>query len=1103
MTKKIIKDNDNSKAVKQEKTEIHKGQVESSISKAVKKKDDIFKAAEDKATFRDYSGKIRYGDAGKKPDEVKPEKSGKGFEKVKKAKQSEKRCKSIVKSNSETEIVKNDSSTDIVKPQNTADIVRADGQTDISKNIPAVPVQNGGSKNVYSKVIRENRQKSIVKPKNAVGIVKSDSRTDIVKSASKTEIVKPQYSGKSSAPQDKITDIDSPAYKKAIKNQLKQYAKTKAADGKKQNIAPKSHLDVSDVPNGIVKPRTEISVLEHRSGKEDIISHDQTYAFSTAPKDLVDGTVTYTDGSQRSRLSQMAHERQIQAIKSRYVDDNAETTAFEYKDDTEQAKEQANREMVKEHSLPIREHKETPIKHTEKAVRKQAGGKGKNKNKRTTYATLAAGAVKSGAHLALKNSEDKTLEIAEGTISAVETAKDILKPETVSPKKRLQKLNRQKAAQAASAYGVKAELKQNIKNIVLDKNDQAGELLKTGGKSVLKAIRQDISEKADNDLAFKAVDDVIKTSETAAAAKDIYCATSNGVKDIYHAGKSTVKAIKNAPQNAAAMVSKTKAAVKKAQYTKKRFDSFRRLKNKHKTAIIKSNTKKAVKQTAETALKSVKSAAIKVLALLLVNVIVVVAICGLVVGAIGSFIWQTPSALDTTEVIKYISDLDYKRQNAWFSKGASAVVIDGMNDNNSDNSYSYTYAIAYDVPPEVANSDDITPDNINCKVRIGQDSHGETLLPSYSGFNKIFSSSDEVVECMRWTTDDYRAALAFIQTKKENLGWFSNLFGFVGKEQLKSAAEELHNATYKQNIVIENVDQQDGTVDYSLTQPIYTKTYHKHGNHSNFYFGRKYSVKYLIDNDMIRFNSDDAKNASMKERFYYTYKYGNFAVANLDFPLELEDGEKISDRITKHFGTQLILYYEPPEHDPDKTMYGKVKGKKGYHYATDLSANSGDIIYAPLGGLCKATQREGRGFEYVISTAYNGNNFDFTKDGYLVKISCSSASFIAVNTPQVITKGTALGKVANDIGVNDTQPDSDNDSADNEDIIADLLFPCNTSTDFRNIGGNNFNTHIAPEENHIHIEMYKLPCDFSDAADVKKNILAPELFFDYSQEDEE
>ncbi|MBQ9605384.1 MAG: hypothetical protein IJR45_08235, partial [Firmicutes bacterium] len=617
MTKKIIKDNDNSKAVKQEKTEIHKRQVESSISKAVKKKDDIFKAAEDKATFRDYSGKIRYGDAGKKPDEIKTEKGGKGFEKVKKSKQAEKRRKSIVKPKNKSDIVRSDSGTDIVKPQNTADIVRADGKTDISTNIPAVPAQNGGSKTAYSKVIRESRQKSIVKPKNAVGVVKTDSRTDIVKSQGDTEIVKQQYSGKSSAPQERITDIDSPAYKKAIKNQLKQYARQK--NNINNSTSPQTRLEHTSTSD-MVKPKTEISVIEHRSGKEDIISHDQTYAFSAAPKDLVDGTVTYTDGSQRSRLSQMAHERQIQAIKSRYVDDNAETAAFEYKEDTEQAREQANREMVKEHSLPIREHKETPIKHTEKTVRKQAGGKGKNKNKRTTYAVLAAGAVKNSAHSALKNSEDETLEIAEGTISAAKTAKGILKPETVSPKKRLQKLNRQKAAQAASAYGVKAELKQNMKNIVLDKNDQAGELLKTGGKSVLKAIRQDISEKADNDLAFKAVDDVIKTGETAAAAKDIYAATSNGVKDVYNTAKGAVKAVRNAPQNAAALVSKTKAAVKKAQYTKKRFDSFRRLKNKYKTAIIKSNTKKAVKQTAEIALKSVRSAAIKVLALLLVNV---------------------------------------------------------------------------------------------------------------------------------------------------------------------------------------------------------------------------------------------------------------------------------------------------------------------------------------------------------------------------------------------------------------------------------------------------------------------------------------------------
>ena len=146
------------------------------------------------------------------------------------------------------------------------------------------------------------------------------------------------------------------------------------------------------------------------------------------------------------------------------------------------------------------------------------------------------------------------------------------------------------------------------------------------------------------------------------------------------------------------------------------------------------------------------------------------------------------------------------------------------------------------------------------------------------------------------------------------------------------------------------------------------------------------------------------------------------------------------------------------------------------------------------------TQREGRGFEYVISTAYSSNNFDFTKDGYVVKISCSSASFIATSTPTIVHQGDALGKVAHNIWVNTNVPDSDNDT-ENEDIMANKLFPCCTSTVYHEIGGDEFTIPEA-EQDHIHLEMYKLPCDFNDAADIEKNVLAPELFFDYSREDD-
>ena len=32
------------------------------------------------------------------------------------------------------------------------------------------------------------------------------------------------------------------------------------------------------------------------------------------------------------------------------------------------------------------------------------------------------------------------------------------------------------------------------------------------------------------------------------------------------------------------------------------------------------------------------------------------------------------------------------------------------------------------------------------------------------------------------------------------------------------------------------------------------------------------------------------------------------------------------------------------------------------------------------------------------------------------------------------------------------------------------------------------------------MEMYKLPCDFTKKEEIEKNVMAPELFFDYSKE---
>ena len=460
--------------------------------------------------------------------------------------------------------------------------------------------------------------------------------------------------------------------------------------------------------------------------------------------------------------------------------------------------------------------------------------------------------------------------------------------------------------------------------------------------------------------------------------------------------------------------------------------------------------------------------------------------------------WQTTSDLDTTQMIKYLSELDYNQQNSWFGKGKTNVEIEEQNERNTRASFTYYYLLAVDVPPEVDVEDDIVSTGaIHCYVRTGMDSRGKSLHPTYGGFNKQFSSKDEMLEEYRWTTDDYFAALAFLQVKNNNLGWFESLFGWVGESKLKSSLRDLHKATYDHKIVHEYVH--DGNTNYSFVGTILSEGYSKDGTNEYFYFGRKYSVKYVIDNDMIRFADDDEENERQKEQFENVYKYGNIAVANLTSPLELDDDEEISDRIVKHFGKQLYLEYEPPDPPSDShdRVFGSISKHTGYHYAVDLRADSGDIILAPISGLCKAKQRDGRGFEYSICTALNddGTDFDFAKKGYLVKISCSSVSYIPTTTAVNVEKGTSwLGKVSAVQPVNYEIPDMDNDT-ENEDIFADKLFPCFTGTDFQSIDSNDYDI-PSPQYEHIHMEMYSLPCDFNDKNSIEENVLDPELFFE-------
>lgn len=935
--------------------------------------------------------------------------------------------------------------TPVVKPKDTEKTVK--GVEDTVKT----PVSDSR----YRKTVLDKRRDSVINANGAYSeIVKTDdTASGIIKEDTNGSIVKEHRAfadvAKGGDTQTPLSAVNRRRIRQIRRQQAFKYVDTSTSSSvsdKKMTVSLKGEYDY------------EKSVIKNHNAE--LLSVD-----------AVSYLDTQREKTEKSAFSDSIHDRIIKSL-----DEHIENVD---KDRTEEYAETA----FQAEKLNIVPKKSDPIISAPKSETKTVSGT-KVKGKAKGVADYGKEAVKTGVKNTMENSEDEGLKHSTDVFVAADIAAAALKKDT-RPKIDTQK--------AVLALGIKSEMKNEFDTMVLKSKNITKAVSDNAVSAIEKSIKNYVSDAAEDNMAFRAVDNAVKTvdtiNESKAAAAAIIHSTRNTAEGIVLAKQG----IKNLPQNTKAAYNAFKNKVNKTR-------KLLMMKNSHKRKLVGKAAGKAAKQAANTVVSAVKSTFLKIAALFGILFLIVIICGGAVIAAVCSVLWQTSGPLDTTQIIKHISSLDYDQQVKWFGKGATGVAIEKSNRNDAE--YEYKYYLAVDVPDDIV-TDDVDESNVNCMVTIGTDSHGDSLMPSQRGFNKSFSSKDEMLENYRWTTDDYRAALAYIQIKKENLGWFQTFFSFVGEQALKNEATELHKLTYGHKIVVRDKDGETGEVTYDFKTPIYSQTYRNDDYHYYVYYGRKYSVKYLIDNDMVRFSDDDAENNSLKEQFYYTYKYGNFAVGNLDFPLELEDGEKISDRISKHFGKQLYLVYDPPNppSNPTDDVYGTVKSKTGYHYANDLSADAGDIFYAPIDGLCIVKQRDGRGFEFTISTAYNGNAIDYTKDGYLVKMSCTSSSFIPANTPTIVHKGDALGKVCGNVWVNNNIPDNDNDS-ENEDIFADKLFPCCTATAYHTIGANEYDV-PEPEEDHLHIEMYKLPCDFSNAGSIEDNVLAPELFFDYSNEVDE
>lgn len=1007
--KDIVNENNNSKAVNAGKEVINKEQVADSLKKAVKQ-------AEEKATYRDYSGKIRYGD--RKESKSDTPKQPKVFDKAVKQRLKNKQRNSVVKPKNVDTVVKIADKSDIVLPNNEKSVIKAE-------NI---------SQTVKGDIFSENKINTATEPKSTL----------------------------------------NKSYKKKVK--LLQERKKSAV--------------IKD--NSYTVPIKDFSVDGH------IVNNSQESALSSTTSDYISKPVIVDN--KPTAFEKVIHQKQMAMVKENI---NKSAEPITYRSDLTEDKVQANAEMVVTNRLPVPDDnaevysQDVECAKDYKRALKQHFGK---KKSNTTLGDLSRDKLKSTVQTALKNSDDETLKSTEKVVLTTATAVDVLKSENIEKARRKTVYDKSKTAENVKNLNIRQEFKDNIATAISDMNGSTKKAINAVGKSAVATFREDIKEYGENDLSFKAVDNVITVVETTKDIKEGYNATINTANNLVNGTTSTVKAIRNAPQS-------IKNAKSSLLQTKQRYNAFKRLQTRQRINIIKSKGKQATKKVADAMLKSARGIVIKAAVFSLLYVVLIVAICGLVAGAIGSYIWDTSAVMDTTKIVKYISNLDYNRQRAWFRKGKTAVEIAQKNDNSSSNSYRYYYCIAKDVPmdpfffhqSEENFNEHYGTANTLVTERVSSD--GEQLKPTYKGFNEIYYSADEFLEENRWTTEDYRAALAYMQVKCENLGWLESHIGFVGENKLKEEARKLVEFTWDAPIVHKEMNS-DGTCDYSADTSELSISYSHNKTHEYYYFGRKFSVKYLIDNDILKFSSDDDKQREQKERFNYTYKYGNYAVAALSFPLDLEEDETISSRISKHFGKQLILKYKPPTPSDKKTVYGTVSSKDGTHWANDLSASDGDVIKAPISGLCIAKQREGRGFEYVISTSYDGTNFKFDDYGYCVKMSCSGASYIRSGVPTLVTQGQALGLVGKNMGVNNTAPSSDNDT-ENEDLIADLLFPCATATTYHDIDGDYYEEYPPESEAHLHIELYSLPCDFTDENSVKENILAPELFFDYSSEESE
>lgn len=372
---------------------------------------------------------------------------------------------------------------------------------------------------------------------------------------------------------------------------------------------------------------------------------------------------------------------------------------------------------------------------------------------------------------------------------------------------------------------IKSQFSANCSKLITNSADRINN---TGNQSLYTLVRNGSADLTDTPET-NSVNSLFTVVEMGKNTQTGVAALINTVEGVIYVGKGIVyagKLVKAMPQN----IKKTKRFIKRLRKM-----SF---KQKRKYAALKvKNKANAIK---EAALKQVKAVIAAFMAVALSSLILVLFV-GCLIGAIfASFTWQTSKPIDTTNLINYISQMDFEVQR--YVRNNTKTQEQAIAEENDIYYYYYAYNKS-DTEATYEFDENGKPTNIRGYVPVG--------------YYDIMAD-----ELKRYSTQDYISALSYLQVKYGNLAWYQTIVGAIGEAVLKGYARDLHNLTH------------------SVTTETYT--YHPSEGHSvthHYYFYRQYSVDYLVNNNILPLTQED------KEKYRYTCVYGNAASATLQYPL--------------------------------------------------------------------------------------------------------------------------------------------------------------------------------------------------------------------------